>query len=381
VVPAPKPLSQKAYFPALTGLRFVLALWVMLHHLVGKNMMLGAWAESLSPAAQSLARGGYLAVQTFFLLSGFVMARNYANSGWNREDLVKYGAARLARIYPVYLLSLMVVAPFIWATMRKPGHPAAHKATLLADYVFVLQGWTGNLGVGWNTPAWSLSCEFFFYLLFPMVFPLMRNVGRRVVAAIMVACIVVPILLAHAHVPWSWKPIHHFADFVAGIVAARAYEFLSPRMRDKGYWLYLPATAAGLLLVVYPGIMEGTYGDLNTGLRPLNVLALTGLALGGGTLARLLSTRAADYLGKVSYSMYILHVPMLWWYGGWSMTASVFGLFYLPRGVAAVVYFLLVVAAGAISFQWVEMPANRWARGYVSSRLAARRPLAVAQAA
>ncbi len=344
-------------------------------------MMLGAWAESLPPAAQSLVRGGYLAVQTFFVLSGFVLAQNYAGASWSRRDLVKYGAARLARIYPVYLLSLMVVAPFIWQTIRKPGPPVAHKATLLADYVFVLQGWTGGLGVGWNTPAWSLSCEFFFYLLFPLVFPAMRNAGRRMVALAMVACIVGPVLLAHAQVPWSWKPIHHFADFVAGIAAARIYDFLSPWLSRKGFWLYLPATVAGALLIVFPGVMDGTYGDLNTGLRPLNVLALAGLALGGGSIARLLSTRVADYLGKVSYSMYILHIPVLWWYGQWAMTASVFGWIYLPGGIAAVLYLGVVVAAGSLAFRWVEMPANRWIRDYISSRLAVRPPVSVAQAA
>jgi peptidoglycan/LPS O-acetylase OafA/YrhL len=343
--------------------------------------MLGAWADSLPPAAQSLVRGGYLAVQTFFVLSGFVLARNYAEARWSGKDLVKYGAARLARIYPVYLLSLVVVAPFIVQTMLRPGPPLARKATLLADYVFVLQGWTGGLGVGWNTPAWSLSCEFFFYLLFPLVFPLMRNAGRRVVATVMVACIVTPVLLAHAQVPWFWKPIHHFSDFVAGIAAARLYDFLGLRMERKGAWLYVPAAVGGVLLIVFPGIMDGTYGDLNTGLRPLNVLALAGLALGGGFAARVLSSPVADYLGKVSYSMYILHVPVLWWYARWSLTGSVFGLIYLPRAAVALLYLALVTLAGALSFALVETPANRWIRRFVASRLAFRRPLGIARAA
>jgi peptidoglycan/LPS O-acetylase OafA/YrhL len=371
----------KDYLPALTGLRFVLALWVVLHHISGKGNMLGAWADSLPPAAQSLVRGGYLAVQTFFILSGFVLAQSYAGARWSGTDLVKYGAARLARIYPVYLLSIVVVAPFIWQTMLKPGPPPGHKATLLADYVFVLQGWTGGLGVGWNTPAWSLSCEFFFYLLFPLVFPLMRNAGRGAVALVMMACIVTPVLLAHAQVPWFWKPIHHFSDFVAGIAAARLYDFLAHSMRRRGAWLYVPAGVAGVILIVYPQLMDRTYGDLNTGLRPLNVLALAGLALGGGFAARLLSSPVADYLGKVSYSMYILHVPVLWWYARWSLTGSLFGLFYLPRPAAAVLYLLLVTGAGALSFALVETPANRWIRRRVAARLALERPLEVAQAA
>jgi peptidoglycan/LPS O-acetylase OafA/YrhL len=127
--------------------------------------------------------------------------------------------------------------------------------------------------------------------------------------------------------------------------------------------------------------MDGTYGDLNTGLRPLNVLALAGLALGGGFAARLLSSRPADYLGKVSYSMYILHVPILWWFGYWSLHASVFGLFSLPPGGAALVYLTLVVAVSAISFAFVEMPANRWIRSYIASRMTFERPLSAVRAA
>jgi peptidoglycan/LPS O-acetylase OafA/YrhL len=264
--------------------------------------------------------------------------------------------------------------------MLKPAIPAAHKASLLADYLFVLQGWTGGLGVGWNTPAWSLSCEFFFYLLFPLVFPALRKAGRFAIGAVLLACIATPVLLAHSEVPWFWKPIHHFSDFVAGIAAARLYEFLAPRMARRGAWLYLPAVAAGIFLILYPHTMDSTYGDLNTGLRPLNVLALTGLALGGGFTASALSTGIADYLGRVSYSMYILHVPILWWYGRWSMRGSLFGLVFLPRTVTALLYLAAVIAVSALSFAWVEMPANRWIRRFVASRMTPK-PAAIARAA
>jgi peptidoglycan/LPS O-acetylase OafA/YrhL len=379
-LPAPKGTISniqspaKDYLPALTGLRFILALWVVLHHISGQGMMLESWANSLPFAARTIVHGGYLAVQSFFVLSGFVMARTYANARWGGKDLVKYGAARLARIYPVYLLSLIVVAPFIVDTMLEPATGAGRKATLLADYVFVMQGWTGTLGVGWNTPAWSLSCEFFFYLLFPLIFPLLRNAGRRVIALVLAACLITPVLLAHAEVPWDWKPIHHFSDFVAGIAAARLYRFLAPRMKQHGSWLYLPAAIAGALLIVFPQVMDGTYGDLKTGLRPLNVLALAGLALGGGFTARVLSTQIADYLGKVSYSMYILHVPILWWFGRWAMHASVFGVVLLSPGAASLLYLVLVIAVSGLSFAWVETPANRWIRGYVANRLVFERP-------
>jgi peptidoglycan/LPS O-acetylase OafA/YrhL len=368
---SPHKKSKDDYLPALTGLRFVLALWVMLHHISGKGMMVESWANSLPAAAASLVRGGYLAVQTFFILSGFVLARSYAKATWKRNDLWKYAAARIARIYPVYLVSLAVISPFVFEAMMKPGRSGSAKAGLLLDYGFVLQGWTGNLGVGWNTPAWSLSCEFFFYLFFPLLLLGLRNAGRPTVGVVLATSLVMPVLLAHSRVPWEWKPLHHLSDFAAGVAAARLLEFLRPAMARKGQWLYLPALAAGALLIIDPRIMDGTWGDLNTGLRPLNVAALLGLALSGGSLARILSTKTAGYLGQVSYSMYILHVPVLWWYGYWAVN----GPLHMPPAVAAIVYLLLVTGVAALAFELVEMPANRWIRAKVSARLGVRQPV------
>src|SRR5689334_15357965 len=144
------------HFPALTGLRFVLALWVILHHVTGPGQMLEAAALSLPHAVYRLIRGGYLAVTTFFVLSGFVLSRSYPLAQWSGRRLLLYGAGRLARVYPVYLLSLLLVAPFIVAdsVQSKSGYLIAH--------LTLAQGWLGSIPVNWNTPAWSLSCEMFF---------------------------------------------------------------------------------------------------------------------------------------------------------------------------------------------------------------------------
>jgi len=90
-------------------MRFGLAIWVILHHICGKGMMLEAWARSLPAPFPALIAGGYLAVQTFFVLSGFVLARTYAHARWNRRSLGRFFTARFARIYPVYFVSLIVI--------------------------------------------------------------------------------------------------------------------------------------------------------------------------------------------------------------------------------------------------------------------------------
>ena len=133
---------------------------------------------------------------------------------------------------------------------------------------------------------------------------------------------VVPIILAHAGVPAVWKPIHHLSDFLAGIAAAGLYETAwhkVPALRRRGYLLYVPAVAAAIAFIAHPEVLRGTLADLNTVLRPLNVALLIGLAFGDGFLARFLAMKPVEYLGKVSYSMYILHVPVLWWFSRYAL--------------------------------------------------------------
>jgi peptidoglycan/LPS O-acetylase OafA/YrhL len=343
----PSKAAGTAHLPALTGLRFVLALWVILDHLTGPGMMLDAPARALPYPLYAIVRGGYLAVTTFFVLSGFVLARSYAATQWNGRSLLRYGVGRVARVYPVYALSLLIVAPFILAD------PAPRKAPLVAAHGLLIQGWMGHLPVSWNTPAWSLSCEMFFYLMFPLAAVWMRGAGwgRTLTVAALTCCL--------THIMWNIgisdgvKPLIHMADFLMGIAAACAYGLLlrSPR-RPAGAWLYVAGLALGAALIAYPAVLPGPV-DLNSALRPLNALLLVGFALGGGAAARVLSTRAAVFLGKSSYAMYILHVPLLWWYSRWT------------RQFSGTIYIGGVIAASALVYRFLEEPANRYLRRVV----------------
>ena len=291
-----RPVHQ--HLAALTGIRFLLALWVILHHLTGPGQSLEPAARSLPYALYALIRGGYLAVTTFFVLSGFVLARSYASTNWDAKGLWRYTVGRFARVYPVYLLSLGLVAPFIVAD-RAPA-----KLPLLAEHGFLVQGWFGAIPVNWNTPAWSLSCEMFFYAAFPLAaFIFRRATWRKTIALAVVACCLTRALWA-AGVPDGIKPLIHLADFLMGIAAACAYDLAKRDALPSSYgpYLYLPATALSILFIAYPAVLPHSV-DLNTALRPLNAILLVGFALGGGLLARVLSSRAAVYLGKSSYAM------------------------------------------------------------------------------
>lgn len=342
-------------------------MWVILHHLTGPGMMLEAWASGTPDALQAIFRSGYLAVQTFFILSGFVLARGYTNAKWDGAGLKRFFMARFARVYPVYALSLLVVGRFIIETLERNNRTFAQKLTLLADYVFLLLGWLTPRGVGWNTPAWSLSCEFVFYLCFPLLFVWLRRGSALRLSIAAFLAMATPILLAHAGVPAQWKPAHHLSDFLAGIVAAKLYEKL-PAWSGRGAWLYAPSLASVLALIVYPHVLDGTIADLNTALRPLNVLLLIGLALNGGWIARWLSTHAVDYLGQASYSMYILHVPLLWWYTRYAFHK----MGSAPHGAASLTFLAFVVVVSIAAFELVEKPANNLLRTRASSQAAGK---------
>ena len=363
---APLPDQQ---LPALTGLRFYLALWVVVHHLCGGARMLEPVVRTFPGPVQTYVRSGFWAVGTFFVLSGFVLARGYAATAWNRASLIRYGAARVARIYPVYLVSLLVIAPFVYQDLfsAAPGHVVQGKLFLLINYGLALQGWTGTLPVHWNTPAWSLSCELFFYLCFPLVLLLWRSAGWRRSLGGAAAALLLPVLLPLVGMPETWKPLTHFGDFLLGIASAGLYDCLvrqRPGLVGHGYRLYLPAVAAGTALVAAPGLID-SWMPVEWLLRPLNAILLLGLALGGGMMAWVLSTPPSLLLGKASYALYILHIPALWWFKrSWLYKlASPW-----PAG-AALVYIAGAVLVSALVFKLIEEPANRRLRRALVARL------------
>jgi peptidoglycan/LPS O-acetylase OafA/YrhL len=339
------------YITALTGLRFFLALWVVLHHLTGGGMMLEPWALTLPAFLYTLIRDGYLAVSAFFLLSGFVLMQSYGSKEWSHTELMRYLRGRFARVYPVYALSLLVVAPYIWLAK------VPNKGSLVANYVFLFQGWTGTLPVSWNTPAWSLSCEMFFYLCFPVAVILLRRLSGVLSVVAALAICFLPALMWTLGVPDAFKPLIHLADFLLGILASRAYDALRSKLDGRGYWFYVPGMAAVVWLMLNPLLIPGVL-DLNGFLRPFTAMTLIGLALSGGWLARVLSAEWTVFLGKASYAVYILHIPLLWSYKRWAP-------YWFPglSGVwMSLIYVCAVVAISAVVYRFFEEPANQYLR-------------------
>ncbi len=329
--------------PPLTGMRFFLAMWVIVYHQKTGSDKQWFLELDLPQPLDSLLQTGYAAVSIFFVLSGFVLAYNYDLSAvWPRRDRWRFLIARFSRIYPAYFLGLLCMAPLIAFRLTKQfsSERAWTEITTGLLHITLLQSWLPQAALTWNEPGWSLSNEAFFYLCFPFVGVLLwRASSPRAfiawMAGLWVLSLVAPLWAVWLPVadfgdmpatgstlstlPWAnmvrYNPLSRLPEFCAGILTGRIFFWLQDtrtRLDGRGYWLYLPGIAVTLLVtcqahrLAFPPVHNGL-------LLPVYACIILGFALSGGPLARWLSSGGIVFLGNASYSMYILHVPIYGW--------------------------------------------------------------------
>lgn len=401
-------MAAKRQLPGLTGLRFFLAMWVVLYHRFPKEGLPIEWLPGAPDAIYCILRTGYIAVTIFFILSGFVLSYNYnLGAPWSRRDITRFGIARLSRIYPAYVLGLLLFVPFAIYRIARTFAPAAlgTEAGIALLNWSLLQSWLPHTAQTWNYPGWSLSNEAFFYACFPLVgVALWRLTGKKGLAAagatLWAASVFLPLWSvvnpivgfgdisavgdigavlkvgnkANSDVEfWAnlirYNPLLRLPEFCVGILLGKAYLLAGQRRSEwlgKGYWLYLPGLVGGLAVLSHANVIP--YPLVHNGLLlPIYACVLFGLALGGGPIARFLSTDVLVFLGNASYSMYILHAPI----GAW-MEAVWKHIFYAvpDGGVFVTLYAAAVVTTSCVVYKCFEEPLNRTLKQRITARLA-----------
>jgi len=373
---------DRPLLPALTSARFFAAFHVLLYHLwVIKGLARAPWWF------QRFASVGYVAVTFFFVLSGFVLVYTYAGRNFG---LGAFWRARLARLYPVYLLSLLLVAPLYFYMVLKFNIPqfAWLKAHLGLSSVLVLtmlQAWVPLAALAWNGVAWAVSVEISFYGLFPILLARFSRFSNRSLAAISLVCWMMAIgaaltyvVLAPDHViadpskdflPWlsalKFNPLVRLPEFIVGLTCG--YWFLRGGLRPKlATPLVLGGTALALVTTAFSHQLA--YPILHTGLyAPAFAAIICGLAL-RPRWAGFLEGRWLLLLGQASYALFLLHLiflgVILYW--GALMPSRANQLTAPPivpslgRGVIATLTATLVAV---LVFKFIEEPSRRWLRG------------------
>lgn len=355
---------------ALTGLRIAAALWVMLLHLRAELLGYLPGIAFLRPFLE----GGDLGVDIFFTLSGFVLSYQYLERigpRLNRVNYLNFVRLRIARVYPIHFLTLQVAVAFaLLAELR--GQVLTHELRTPSSYVqnlLLVQAWFGE-EISWNGPAWSVSAEWFAYLLFPLAAVAVYRATRSWHFALGV---LVPMVFAGLIYSGEIPYLPDVDSLHALLRIAVAFTIGCFLYRIHRSVPVPDAVAAALPLVSIVLIVAGTYvPDLNPAVEliPTSGLIL-GLAYGLGPVSRLLATGPAVYGGTVSYSLYMIHglvfgaarsllIPRI----------ATAGLPLRATGLAAI--FGVSFGAAAVLYHFVEEPARKWIR----RRRSARQPTA-----
>jgi len=298
--------------PQLNFIRFVLSLAIVVFH---SGLTIYPFDQ---PVLRALFSSANLGVSIFFVLSGFVLVITYhdAEKGpvLNKEQ---YWINRLARIYPVYLFSMILC--FI-ATLL--ANPAAIRPLPVLLSMLLLQAWIPPFPLYMNGLAWALSVQLFFYVIFPYVLPVLASLSTsrliKVVSAFWAFSLFVHVFLietmygegpAFTHDVIFYNPLMHVNSFIVGIGGGLMLQRL-----PAGGNSYVPglcmlfsgACLAALILVPNPVIRFGHNGLL----APLGMLFIFGLAKDRSGLSRLLMSRPVMLLGELSFGIFILQGPL-----------------------------------------------------------------------
>jgi peptidoglycan/LPS O-acetylase OafA/YrhL len=353
---------------SLTTLRGGAALWVILFHLDDAFREFVPELRSLDP----LFRTGWLAVPLFFVLSGYVLGINYLGrfARPTGESVARFWTLRLGRIYPVHAAmlgaSVLVFARHGWGP---PGGGLSKEA--FVKNVFLVQAWSRVPSLSWNWPSWSISAEWFAYLLFPALAVGFARISRTATAVVAtVAC------AASAYVyttnDWPYRPLVQVVPtFVTGV--ALSILFPGDRLRSP------LARRAPLALVVacglWPFLMQHEAAR-NAGFLILFTALVALLGGAGHASAPFWSWRPLGFLGDVSYSAYMTH----------AMTIDL-ALHFAPpdrlassgtpvRVAAMVALIALVYLVATGMYYGVERPCRDFSRRLLAQR-ASPRPSAI----
>jgi peptidoglycan/LPS O-acetylase OafA/YrhL len=365
---------------ALTGLRIAAAVWVVLFHF---RPLLGDAAPDLSADLAPVLNCGAQGVDLFFILSGFVLTWNYIDKmgrSWSARAAVRFLWLRLARVWPVYLVTLHLAALWIIFTLNV-GHvpsPNANQLTAISyvRQILLVQLWFQPYfdGSSWDGPAWSISAEWLAYLLFGLlvlvIFRMAVVTRARVLVLLAFAASLAPVLLLAAsgqfYTPWSWLPriVMEFAAGALAGVAVQRLQLTDRVRRGAGYLSLLLAAAIIGILYWLDAHPLTTVRDAGGFVDVLFVPLVVTLAAGVGSLPRLLSSPPMVYGGQISFGLYMVHELV---HTAWDWVAVQFGLI-LAGGVgklAVVGLLTIAVGAAALLFHFVEEPARRWMRRMV----------------
>lgn len=335
---------------------------------------------------------GYLWVEFFFALSGFILVHVYGRPEGFRFAYFAFLKARLARLYPLHLFTLLLMLAMViffrWLAARG-GYisiydlPGYHPYTSFGSFIgnlFLVQAWHLFPKLSWNGVAWFVSVEWFLCLMFPLYLWIAR--GRTWSALALMAC-GLALLYALVHfsqhgldITYDFGILRGIGDFAAGVALAMVYrEWKRHADALSVHWLSLAQTIAlaTLLYAIYHTGWSHTRRDY--WVVPAMFAVILALAFDRGILARVFQTRTLRLLGEWSFAIYMGQTTFL-------QLLRVFEQRVYPdpapewehtiHVLEPIALVILCTAWGALLYYAIERPTHVWFRGKVVNRSSRR---------
>lgn len=375
--PQAGPAGAEPQIGALTSLRFIAALWVVLFHL---QLMRNTFLKPVFTAFHPLIVSGDLGVEVFFVLSGFIISYTYLERLGPRLSLAGYRDfvwARFARMWPAF--AVLIGLSGLWFLLGTAQHSllAWSLQTRAPDFSFwglmkqllMIHLWFQPFsdGASWFGPGWTVSAEWLAYLAFPVAALALYRLRRLHPLAAMTASVLLllPVsligpgqLLDTVHpYPYSWL-VQIFCCFMAG-----AFALLAVRNRGRIHFNAAHAGPAAVLTVLaiagmlILGPSRGS-GRLVVLLFPA-LLAL--LSVARGRVPALLSHPWLLAGGRASYSLYLVHMLFIYLYH-WLIVEVVAPAGTIVHNVLAVSTLAGIGLSTFLLYNYVEEPARRLLR-------------------
>lgn len=299
---------------------------------------------------------GAYGVMLFFLLSGFLMSYLYSDKDYNKSNIKDYLLARIGRVVPLYLL--VVVGSFVLSTSGANGLYNIPDVGSLIGHLLFLSG---------ESVLWTIPAEIQFYFIFIIFWGFEKNRAGYIYVAMIATMIILyltnfPRIFGDINgVPYNvFSVLRTLPYFFIGVIMGMHYKSAQiPRyLRKDGFLLVLC-----LIPLLYPEFSPVNTSDKTRMWLSYEVLLVMSTVffcivylVPDNNIC--MANKLGDFIGKISYSLYLLHMPII----------EIVNQFELAIGIKLILSLSLSIVVAYISFTCIEKPAARMIRGFGSNK-------------
>lgn len=355
------PRPPKEEIASLTSIRGIFASWVVFSHFSPAIFLVLPEVSFMEPLVDAAGS----AMLLFFVLSGYIMGLRYLTrlTSPTARTVVRFLWLRLGRIYPVHIFTLALVS-LVLVTNR--GWHVTDEEHTLGTFItncLLTNAWEYNFRLSWNPASWSISCEWFAYLIFPLVAVVVARLSRIwVLVLVAVACGVSAGTYAFLERLQFQRLALVVPTFIGGVGLAIVCRPGGLTARVRHWSALCLLVAISLPFAIGPGpLLRALY-------LPLFFILVGLLGISGDQSTAFWRSGPLVYLGEISYSLYMTHVIVMVPIARFLPFEALQGQPIALRIVALLSCLVVILGAAAAVYYGVERPARILVRGRLSTR-------------